>query len=342
MIPFMLLRLMCKSAISYLLREPIVGKETKYTVSNRSTAEGGTWAAFPAGWKQLFGDFHALGISVELHDFTPRQDFDWARSFHPESIEICLNLEGEAQMKFNGKIVVLGASSVAAYAIGGAPLRAQRKGGQRHRFVTVEMTRSYLRNRFPAKPAGILPLIASALDEGTLTTSLAAIRPFTPAQSAAFRGIAEPPVHSLALPLWYEARIAEWLAECLFLPEDELFCHRQHRTDRDRIEKAKSILAAEFIEPPPLPELARRVGVSTSYLSRIFSRVAGETIAQHVRRLRIQQAAEFLRKGTHNVTEAAFAVGYSSLGHFARNFGEILGCAPSAYGSRNSTDAPKQ
>jgi AraC-like DNA-binding protein len=178
-------------------------------------------------------------------------------------------------------------------------------------------------------------------DEDSLLTGLAAIRPFTPAQSAAFRVIAEPPVHSLALPLWYEARIAEWLAECLFLPEDELFCHRQQRTDRERIEKVKSILDAEFIEPPSLPEMARRVGVSTSYLSRIFSRVAGETIAQHVRRLRIQQAAEFLRKGTHNVTEAAFAVGYSSLGHFARNFTEILGCAPSSYGLRNAPEILK-
>jgi AraC-like DNA-binding protein len=304
-----------------------INDETQCTIP-----EAGTWVPFPGGWRQLYGDFPSMGVSVELHDFTPRKDFDWAQSFHPESIEICLNLEGEGVLTNSGKSIILGPSSVAAYAIGNTPLAAERKGGQRHRFITVELSRVYLRNRFPEKPAGLLPLIDGAFHDGPMPSGLAAIRPFTAAQSTAYRGIAEPPVHPLALPLWYEARLAEWLAECLFTPEDELFCHRQHRTDRERIERTKSILAAEFIEPPSLAVLAQRVGVSSFYLSRTFSRVAGETIAQHIRRLRIERAAELLRKGTHNVTEAAFEVGYSSLGHFARNFTEVLGRPPSAYG----------
>jgi AraC-like DNA-binding protein len=31
------------------------------------------------------------------------------------------------------------------------------------------------------------------------------------------------------------------------------------------------------------------------------------------------------------VTEAAFAVGYSSLGHFSKSFCEVIGCCPTLY-----------
>jgi AraC-like DNA-binding protein len=134
-----------------------------------------------------------------------------------------------------------------------------------------------------------------------------------------------------ARPLWYEARLLEWLAECLFTESSELFCHRQQRLDRERVEKAKAIVAANYAIPRSLAEIAASVGMSPFYLSRTFSRLTGETIPMFLRRVRIERAAEMLRAGTHNVTEAAFAVGYSSLGHFAKAFVELLGDTPASY-----------
>ena len=55
------------------------------------------------------------------------------------------------------------------------------------------------------------------------------------------------------------------------------------------------------------------------------------TIPQFLRQARMQRAAEMLAAGTHNVTEAAFAVGYSSLGHFSKTFCEVMGCCPTLY-----------
>ena len=55
------------------------------------------------------------------------------------------------------------------------------------------------------------------------------------------------------------------------------------------------------------------------------------TIPQFLRRVRMERAAELLRAGRHNVTEAAFAVGYSSLGHFSKSFCEVMGCCPTLY-----------
>jgi AraC-like DNA-binding protein len=45
----------------------------------------------------------------------------------------------------------------------------------------------------------------------------------------------------------------------------------------------------------------------------------------------MERAAELLRMGHHNVTEAATEVGYSSLSHFSKAFCETIGCCPVLY-----------
>ena len=51
----------------------------------------------------------------------------------------------------------------------------------------------------------------------------------------------------------------------------------------------------------------------------------------------MERAAELLKRGACNVTEAAFAVGYSSLGHFSTAFHETFGCCPGLYPLKTST-----
>ena len=55
------------------------------------------------------------------------------------------------------------------------------------------------------------------------------------------------------------------------------------------------------------------------------------TISRYLRNLRLERAAELLRSGRSNVTEAAMAVGYSSLSHFSKAFAEMFGVCPCAF-----------
>ena len=55
------------------------------------------------------------------------------------------------------------------------------------------------------------------------------------------------------------------------------------------------------------------------------------TIPQYVRKLRMERAAELLKSGRFNVTEAALEVGYSSLSHFSQAFCQTMGCCPALY-----------
>ena len=57
-------------------------------------AEATVWQPLQNGWRQLYGGFYDLGVSIEWHGFELSNPFEWSRSFHPDSLELCLNLAG--------------------------------------------------------------------------------------------------------------------------------------------------------------------------------------------------------------------------------------------------------
>ena len=83
------------------------------------------------------------------------------------------------------------------------------------------------------------------------------------------------------------------------------------------------------------------MGCSPFHLSRQFSETTGLTIQQFIRPLRLARAAELLRTGKCNVTEAALEVGYNSLSHFTVAFREAFGCCPGLYPLKTLTAAAK-
>ncbi len=104
------------------------------------------------------------------------------------------------------------------------------------------------------------------------------------------------------------------------------------RTAAIRSQRVKEILLQDVEHPPSLKELGRLVGCSSFYLSRTFKQECGMTISQFLQRARMEHAAELLRSGRFNVTEAAMTVGYSSLSHFSKTFADTFGCCPCLYG----------
>ena len=143
----------------------------------------------------------------------------------------------------------------------------------------------------------------------------------------------------MAQKLWYQTKALELAAELFFVaPGDrELFCQRQQRLAAERVEKVIALLRKDLSNPPNLEDIGRLVGCSPFHLSRTFSAATGLTIPQYTRQLRMERAAELLRLGKFNVTEAAVEVGYSSLSHFSQAFHETFGCCPGLYPLRTPT-----
>jgi len=300
--------------------------------ADTSFHEAPAWSGVGGGWRRLFGGYHALGFSFEWHEFQPAEEFDWGRSFHPGSLELCLNLEGQATVADARQCVELRPRASTFYFQGEPPLAARRRGGERHRFITVEFAPGFLRQHLKKEAAHLHPC-ARAVVTGQGRGSMVAL---PEPMSAGFLHVVESlrncPVFKPAQETWFRCKALELAARAFFCPPDgELFCSRQQRLACERAARVREILRERMAEPPSLQELGRLVGCSPFHLSRQFSSATGLTIQQYLRQIRLERAAALLRAGSHNVTEAAFEVGYNSLSHFTVAFRETFGCCPGFY-----------
>jgi AraC-like DNA-binding protein len=297
------------------------------------------WRAVGAGWRHLHGSVRGAGASFEWHDFQAEEELDWGKSFHPGSIEVCLNLEGEGRVSFNREEAAFRPLTAGFYRRGEQPLRAKRSAHQRHQFLTVEMSFAFLRGQLGESVGSLHPLVREVVAGQAEDSHVGPTLRLTSRQQQLLASLRDAPVLALARPVWYQAKALEVAAEFFFVApgEQELFCQRQHRLAAERVEKVIALLREKLADPPTLEELGRVAGCSPFHLSRTFSTTMGVTIPQYTRQLRMERAAELLRSGKFNVTEAALEVGYSSLGHFSQAFHETFGCCPGLYPLRTPT-----
>jgi AraC-like DNA-binding protein len=297
------------------------------------------WELAGAIWRPLAGGFHQSGFSFEWQECDPMRSLDWAGSFHPESVEVCLNLLGTGWVACNGSRMELAPGTMGFFAISGEEMSAERTAGAHHQFLSLEFSFPFLRAHLNQHSQDLHPLIRRCLSEGgSQVAGLSGATPITHRHRELLKSLLHPPVLASAQRLWYQSKALEFAAELFFsAPEGETLCTRAKRLAAERVEKAKALLLENLAEPLSLEQLSRKVGSSPFYLSRTFSREIGMTISQWLRRTRLEKAAELLRSGDYNVTEAALEVGYSSLSHFSIAFHEMHGCCPGLYPLRTVT-----
>jgi AraC-like DNA-binding protein len=103
-----------------------------------------------------------------------------------------------------------------------------------------------------------------------------------------------------------------------------------------RIAKAINQLRSQFRLPLRTAELAKTAAMSTSSFHQHFKSVTGTTPLQYQKDLRLIEAKSLLSAMKHNVSEAAFSVGYESPNQFSRDYSRKFGLAPSARASFGS------
>jgi AraC family transcriptional regulator len=96
-----------------------------------------------------------------------------------------------------------------------------------------------------------------------------------------------------------------------------------------RILRAQQLLEARLDQPIAPAELARAASFSLHHFHRIFRAQLGESVMQHVRRLRLERAARTIRAGQARLIDVALEAGYESHEAFTRAFIERFGVAPS-------------
>ncbi len=110
---------------------------------------------------------------------------------------------------------------------------------------------------------------------------------------------------------------------------------QRHKTKwNDYIERILRVLRhvqEHLDEELDLEELARLACFSSFHFYRVFAAMTGETIADHVRRLRLERAAMDLRSGTKQVIQVALDAGYEAHESFTRAFKAAYGVSPAGF-----------
>jgi AraC family transcriptional regulator len=83
--------------------------------------------------------------------------------------------------------------------------------------------------------------------------------------------------------------------------------------------------------PLSLEDLARLACFSPFHFHRLFKGMVGESVKEHVRRLRLERAATQLKLGALPVVRIALGAGYESHEAFTRSFKAAFGVAPARY-----------
>jgi len=94
------------------------------------------------------------------------------------------------------------------------------------------------------------------------------------------------------------------------------------------VRKATDLIARNLSEPISVDVLAREVGVSYSYLARLFQEAYGETVVSYVRNHRLERARHLLERSTLPIKAIAASVGIPDLQHFNKAMRGRYGCGP--------------
>ena len=107
---------------------------------------------------------------------------------------------------------------------------------------------------------------------------------------------------------------------------------------------ARDFMRHAYRRPLNLPEVSARAHLSPYHFLRVYREAYGETPHEFLTRLRIERAKALLAGGSHNVTEACFEVGFSSLGSFSALFSSRVGLSPSEFRrhARTSVLVPRE
>ena len=102
----------------------------------------------------------------------------------------------------------------------------------------------------------------------------------------------------------------------------------------DRIRRVLRFVQQHLDEPLTPAVLAGVAHVSVYHFHRIFSGLVGESVSEHVRRLRLERAAGDLRRSDDQVIDIALRSGYEAHEPFTRAFRSHFGMPPAEYRRR--------
>jgi two-component system, response regulator YesN len=105
----------------------------------------------------------------------------------------------------------------------------------------------------------------------------------------------------------------------------------QKRLYTKAVSDAINIIDSEFTKNVTLEEIAKRVGVSSQYLSKIFKEETSQTFVEYLTNIRINRAKEIIQTSDQSIKQVGIMVGYKDPNYFSRIFRSVVGISPSDF-----------
>ena len=106
-------------------------------------------------------------------------------------------------------------------------------------------------------------------------------------------------------------------------------------TNSRHINICKEYIYSHVKERITVEDLADVLGVSASYLSRLFKKETGDSVSTYIRRQKIEMAKNLLQYSEYSMIEIANRLSFSSQSHFIQQFRESVGMTPKKYRDLN-------
>ncbi|SMD13933.1 PocR ligand-binding domain-containing protein [Sporomusa malonica] len=100
------------------------------------------------------------------------------------------------------------------------------------------------------------------------------------------------------------------------------------------VNDAKGFIVENHSKPIKIEDVAERLFVSPSHISRLFQQEVHCTVNDYITRVRIEQAVELMKKPELSVEQVSKTIGFQNQSYFAKVFRKYIGVTPLVY--RNS------
>jgi AraC family transcriptional regulator len=106
---------------------------------------------------------------------------------------------------------------------------------------------------------------------------------------------------------------------------------------RERIARTLVYIQQHLDDDLDLDKLAAVAAFSSFHFHRIFRGMVGETLKEHIRRLRLERAARDLKQTHEPIIRIALMAGFETHESFTRAFNDTFETSPSAYRAQSGT-----
>ena len=137
----------------------------------------------------------------------------------------------------------------------------------------------------------------------------------------------------------YGANNPEELVACLcedFCTLADRLKSQKHISEHTVIKRVVQYLDEHLDEDIGHDSIAAKYRIHPGYLSRLFKQEMGETLSEHLLRIKIERAALLLKERKYKIGEIAGIVGYSAPSYFSIMFKKYTGYSPREYCQRVS------